>query len=281
MQINLAFLYLLGKKRTKYSIKVQCFFADRKCVRNKWFSHKVDVLGIRGYVYVVVVHKLKKIRMKQILIIILILISVKVSSQNDTLYLKTDHIVFRGEVYNETNSNKEKTGKWINYKTNYYTVPILAECASGYDKSGMDCHWYTNGTYVYRALRDGEKEEIRIIKKKSCDTINGSIYTTINAEIIRSKVAPDEYFLSSEGIYLKNEKSGLWRYYYETGEKIKTIDYLAGIPIESYSIYRRDGSVMLHVEKRNDSKWIVSKHKESGEKFEEKSGAIEDFKDLY
>jgi hypothetical protein len=220
--------------------------------------------------------------MKQILIIILILISVKANSQNDTLYLKTDHIVFRGEVYNKTNNNEEKTGKWINYKTNFFIVPILAECASGYDsESGMDCHWYTNGTYVYRSLKDGEKEETRIIKKERSDTINGSIYTTIEADIIRSKIAPDTYVITGKGSYLKNKKNGLWNYYYETGAKLKTIVYLAGIPIESYSIYSRDGSVMLHVEKRNDSIWVVSKHKESGEKFEEKSGSIEDFKVLY
>jgi|SRR5690554_695313 len=220
--------------------------------------------------------------MKQITIIILILFSVNANSQNDTLYLRRDHIVFRGEVYNKTNSNQEKTGKWINYNTNFSIVPILAECASGYDmESGMDCHWYTDGTYVYRPLMKGEEEEIRIIKKESRDTINGSIYVTIKADIIRSKIASDAYFIDSEGVYLKNQKCGLWRYYYETGEKLKTIEYLAGIPIKSYSIYRRDGSVMLHVEKQNDSTWIVSKHKENGEKFEEKSGSIEDFKVLY
>jgi len=220
--------------------------------------------------------------MKQILIISLILIAVKANSQNDTIYLKSDHLILRGEVYNKTNSIKEKIGKWVNYEINFFIIPVLSECASGFDiETGMDCHWYTNGTYVYRALEVGEKEETRIIKKESCDTIKGSIYTRYEADIIKSKIAPDEYFISSEGIYIKNEKSGLWKYYYENGENLKAIEYLAGIPIKSFSVFRKEGSIMLSVEKQNDSTWLVSKYSKKGTNLEEKSGSLKDFKDLY
>ncbi len=220
--------------------------------------------------------------MKQILIISLVLFVIKANSQNDTIYLKSDHIIYRGEAFNKTNSNNGKSGKWINYEIKFFIIPFLSECASGFDtESGMDCHWYTDGTYVYRPLKVGEKEETRIIKKKSCDTINGSIYTNIKADIIRSKIAPDAYFISSEGSYKKNKKSGLWKHYYESGEKLKTIEYIDGIPFESFYIYRRDGSIMISVKKQNDSTWLVSKHSKSGEKFEEESCSIKDFQALY
>ncbi|WP_289056171.1 hypothetical protein [Carboxylicivirga marina] len=219
--------------------------------------------------------------MKQIFITSLILFALKATSQNDTIFLKSDHLVLKGEVYNKTNENEEKIGNWINYEFKSI-MPLLVENASGYDiESGMDCHWETYGTYVYRALNIGEKEETRITKKKSCDTIRGSIYYSITADIIRSKIAPDAYFISSEGSYKNGKKSSLWKYYYETGTELKRIEYLNGFPIESYSIYRKDGSVMIHVEKQKDSKWLVSKYSKSGKKFEEKSGSIEDFKGLY
>jgi len=219
--------------------------------------------------------------MKQIFIISLIFFALKAHSQNDTIYLKSDHLVFRGEIFNKTNGNKEKIGKWISYEFTSI-IPFLSECASGYDaESGMDCHWYTNGTYVYRALNIGEKEETRIIKKESCDTLRGSIYYSIEADIIKSKIPPDIYFITSEGSYVNDKKSGLWKYYYGTGTEFKRIEYLAGFPIENYSIYRRDGTVMLHVERQKTSKWVVSKYSQSGEKLEEKSGSIEDFKGLY
>ena len=217
--------------------------------------------------------------MKQLLLLTLIFISLKANSQNDTIYLKADHLIFRGEVFNKINSSGEKNGKWINFEINDYS--ILSECASGFDiGTGMDWNGYTNGTYVYRALKVGEEEETRIIKKESCDTVNGAIYTRIIAEIIKSKIAPNAYFISGEGMYLNNRKSGLWKYYYESGEKLKTIKYWDGIPSEGFYVFRRDSSIMLSIQKQNGSTWIVSKYHIDGERFEEKIGSIKDFEEL-
>jgi antitoxin component YwqK of YwqJK toxin-antitoxin module len=72
----------------------------------------------------------------------------------------------------------------------------------------------------------------------------------------------------------------VWKYYYDTGEKLKTVNYKDGIPFESFNIYRKDASLMISVIKQN-STWVVSKYSENGKIFEKKPGLIKDFEMLY
>jgi hypothetical protein len=193
----------------------------------------------------------------------------------------SDCLILNGETFNKINTNNEKTGKWIDYEIDYWSLPYILELASGYDDStSMDCHWNINGNYVFRPLKYGETEDERITKKEHCDTIKGTIYTNLEIEIVKSKIAPEYYYINCKGSYSRNKKNGVWKYYYDTGEKLKTVNYKDGIPFESFNIYRKDASLMISVIKQN-STWVVSKYSENGKIFEKKPGLIKDFEMLY
>ncbi|MFZ7132261.1 MAG: hypothetical protein ACOWWR_07880 [Eubacteriales bacterium] len=218
--------------------------------------------------------------MKRIFVICIVLISFNAYSQNDTIYLRSDYLILKGDTLNKINSQKERIGKWIKYEINDYYG--FSELASGFDnETGMDCHWHTYGNYVYRALKAGEKEESRIIRKEEIDTIKGSIFHDLKVDLIRSKIAPEDYSIISEGKYRNNKKHGTWKYYTKTGKNSKTIKYQNGLPIESFNIYRNDGSLMISAEKQKDSLWIVAKHSKEGKRFDIKKDSIKNFPLLY
>lgn len=158
--------------------------------------------------------------MKAIFILCLIIIARETYSQNDTIHLMKDCLILNGDTFNKTNTNKERIGKWIDYEIDYRSLPYLLELASGYDDStGMACHWYIEGNYVFRPLKYGEKEDTRITKKEHVDTINWSIYTDLEIEIVKSKIAPKYYYINSQGSYIRNKKSGKWNYYTTAQER--------------------------------------------------------------
>jgi len=218
--------------------------------------------------------------MKQISIICLILFALNANSQNDTLYLFNDHIQLKGVKYNCMSENLKKTGSWIDFGI-YYGSGVL-ECASGYDpESNVDCHWYTNSSIIYRPLKENEKEGFQIITSTELDTSFRDKRYYIKAEEIRSKIPAEEYFIEAKGKYDNGKKTGLWTFYYKTGVVRKRINYNNDIPVESFKVYRENRTLMMNLEKINNSKWKLSKYSEKGNIIELKIVSIEDFKMLY
>lgn len=206
--------------------------------------------------------------------------SLVVKSQNDTLYLKKDYILFQGVKYNCVDENLNKIGNWIEYGENQNL--IMVESASGYDaESDIDCHWYTNVTIKYRPLEKEEIDGLRVIKSEKLDTSFSDKRYHIEAEEIQSKIPPDTYFIKSKGKYEINKKSGKWTYFYQTGKIRKEIIYKNDLPDKSFKIFREDGTLMINVEKIDNMQWKVSKHSEFEKLKESKIRQIDEFKMLY
>jgi hypothetical protein len=186
----------------------------------------------------------------------------------------------RGVKYNRLNSDFKRTGSWIVYgiKKDLF----LSSCASGYDTETMvDCHWYTDVSMKYRLLKDTEIEGERIVLEERLDTTFNDKRYYIQAQEIHSKIPPDVYFIVSKGKYENGKKFGIWTYYYQTGIVRKTINYNNNIPIESFKIFRENGTLMLSAEKISNSKWKILKYSKEGIVIEQKIGSIEEFKMLY
>lgn len=217
--------------------------------------------------------------MKQIVIIAFVFCSLVVKSQNDTLYLKKDCILFKEVKYNCVDENLNKTGSWIEYGENQSSI---IENATGYDaESEVDCHWYTNVTIKYRPLEIGEKDGMRLIKREKLDTSFMDKRYHIEAEEIQSKIPPDSYYFKAKGKYDLNKKSGRWTYFYQTGKILKEIIYKNDLPDKSFKILREDGTLMINVEKIDNIQWKVSKYSELGKLKETQIGQIDKFKMLY
>lgn len=218
--------------------------------------------------------------MKQIIIIVLVLCSLVAKSQNDTLYLKKDYILFQGVKYNCVDENLNKIGNWIEYGENQNL--IILESASGYDaESDVDCHWYTNVTTKYRPLEIGEIDGMRLIKSEKLDTSFMDKRYHIEAEEIQSKIPPDSYYLKARGKYDVNKKSGRWTYLYQTGKVLKEIIYKNDLPYKSFKIFREDGTLMINVEKIDNMQWQVAKYSKLEKLIEIKTGQIDEFEMLY
>ncbi|PIQ35181.1 MAG: hypothetical protein COW63_01655 [Bacteroidetes bacterium CG18_big_fil_WC_8_21_14_2_50_41_14] len=218
--------------------------------------------------------------MKQIFIIILVLFSYIAKSQNDTLYLKKDCILLRGDKFNHFDDNNKKTGDWIEYGIKKDL--IISECASGFDdEANVDCHWYTFATINYRPLKTGETEGLRIIKSKTLDTSFGDKRYHIQAEEIQSKIPGNIYFINAKGKYENDKKTGKWTFYYDNGNILKSVNYKNDLPNESFSIFRKDGTKMINLEKIDDILWKISKYSDNEKLVETIIDSINEFKPLY
>jgi hypothetical protein len=218
--------------------------------------------------------------MKEIIIIILVFCSLVAKSQNDTLYLKKNCIQFQGVKYNFLDDNLNKIGDWIEYGESQNLM--LLECASGYDsESDVDCHWYTNVTIKYRPLEIGEKDGMRIVKSEKLDTSFMDKRYHIEAEEIQSKIPPDSYYFKARGKYDFNKKSGRWTYFYQTGKILKEIIYKNDLPDKSFKIFREDGTLMISVDKIDNTHWEIAKYSELEKLKETQTGKIDEFKILY
>lgn len=218
--------------------------------------------------------------MKLIYFLILSFVVINASSQNDTLYLKKDHLLLNGIEYNRVNQNLERTGLWINYSIS--ELNSYFEMASGFDlESDVDCHWYTEFTNTYKPLDENEKDGDRVILSERIDTSFNDKRYHIKAVDIYSKVPPESYFITDRGKYENDKKNGEWIYYYESGVIMKIINYKEGRPAKSYEIYRENGTLMIFAKKMGGQKWEISKYLESGELIESEIYNLEDFQMLY
>lgn len=218
--------------------------------------------------------------MKLIYILILCFVGINANSQNDTLYLRKDHVLLNGIEFNRVNQNHERTGIWINYSIS--ELYSYFEMASGFDlESDVECHWYTEFTNKYKPLNKNEKEGYRVIISERLDTSFNDKRYHIKAEDIYSKVPPESYYIVDRGKYENDKKIGEWIYYYESGAIKKIINYKEDRPVKSYEIYRENGTIMLFVKKVGGQKWEISKFFESGELIESEVYNLEDFQMLY
>jgi len=248
--------------------------------------------------------------MKITILILLISLSINSFSQNDTIYLEGNNVVFGNQKYNLLNSEGEKDGKWIHYKA--FDVELLHSSSFIFDE---DDDYWTDRTFInYRSLKGRESDGMVILVKTEIDTLVDYIHYNKIYHEIWSKIPPEEYTLESVGFYENGVKTGIWIYYHATdrlnssierlciesrgsfengykidkwlffypnGELKKTIMYKHGLPTRGYKIFRNNGTVVVEMKKLNDSIWEANRYSETGIKLENHADRIEEFDILY
>lgn len=195
-------------------------------------------------------------------------------AQTDTLYLYEKYVELNGRRFNRVEDGF-KTGKWkeFNIETNNSTLWL---------RSGEDCHWHDIVSTEYRPLKQGEYNGIEILMSGTDgDTINGQIYYSGYYIKIVNQVPPHKFYVSGEGVYKKNKKTGKWFYFYEDGNIKKVIRYKNGLPKRNFDIYRPDGTIMMEVIKIDRQNWKINKYTETGILIESKIRKINDLEALY
>lgn len=198
----------------------------------------------------------------------------KCIAQNDTIYLKKNHLILNGETYNKIDSSNKKTGKWISYSIDNSII----ELALG---SGENFHVYDESIIEYRALKKEENFGIKTLVNTKVDTIDSVLYYDNKYLEIRDKIPPDLYFITNIGDYKCDKKEGLWEYFYESGNLKKTIYYLNGLPEKDFKIFRDDKSLMIEMTKINEDLWEVKKYNPDGTLVDTQIGSIDKFKMIY
>ena len=185
---------------------------------------------------------------KQLTFLILLFFFLPVNSQNDTLYLKTDSLIYRGKIYNKM-IDSNKSGDWIEYEIiNNGSVTLVNW--DGIDSIG---NWI-GGQYEI-------KTEYSANNSPNDESINESFLIHINYE---NKIPKDNYYISGKGKYYKNKKQGIWRYYYSNGQLLKTIEYNQSEPISNFTIFYKNGRKKINSNKIKNNLWNVSKYSNEG-----------------
>ena len=194
-------------------------------------------------------------------------------SQNDTIYLKDNFIIFQNKEYNKY-LNNEKSGNWIEFEiiSDSYTVSL---------SSGVNEHWHEIIRKKYRPLKENEYNGMKIKIKENTDTITEIVYHEIIYHEIFEKIPPDNCFIVAKGSYKNNLKNDKWIFYYYSGKIKKEIYYSDGLPQMGFKIYREDGSVMIDVQKKSSKEWNVCKFSACGKIINCEIKKIEEFIDLY
>ncbi len=134
----------------------------------------------------------------------------------DTIYLKANHIVINGQVFNELKSGV-KEGYWIQYEF----IPFAKE--EGGPWHGHKRWGYYSVDTIYRPLQEGEFSGIKnVIANDSTIRDNGWKSYNYEAEIIIDYILPSQYYIESKGNYKNGKKIGLWEYYNQEGKLIRT-----------------------------------------------------------
>lgn len=219
--------------------------------------------------------------MKNKLIILLLgFLTFESYSQNDTLQLFDNCILFRGREYNKL-INGLKHGKWIDYYIIDDNESVFS-CASGVNlNNGKDVHWYIFSENVYRPLKPLEKEGEQIVLSSVVDSTFGDITYEISELIIFSKMPSELFYITSRGNYRNDLKTGKWIFYYKSGTVRKEIDYLNGLPTTGFDVFRENGKLMIEIIRLNDSDWFICKYSETGEILECGIKKIDEFRSLY
>ncbi len=204
------------------------------------------------------------------------LIALECYSQNDTLYLMSESIVLNGQTYNQRGADGLKYGNWIEYYIDNLKTDIKLILASG---DGF--HDHSEIHTLYRSLRAGEYNGIRMPIEESVDTIDGVLYYGGTYNEIHNNIPKEHYYIECVGKYESGQKQGIWDYYYRTGQLKKQINYKNDIPISGFQIFYRTGNLKMEYIIKNDSIGEVRKYKENGKLFEIDIMRTEKLKALY
>jgi antitoxin component YwqK of YwqJK toxin-antitoxin module len=218
--------------------------------------------------------------MKNLLtILFLVLLTFESFSQNDTVHLFHNHILYRGQQFNRI-INGVKQGMWIEYtiddSPDYYIL------GSGLDlKSGQEVHFQNDIQIQYRPHKPSEKEGERIILDKSIDTTSVGIIYSASVLEIHNKVPANQFHITARGKYINDKKNGRWMYYYIAGNIRKEIEYLDGLPATGFKIFRENGNLMFDVIRINYADWKICRYSETGKLIDCELKFIDEFRDLF
>jgi antitoxin component YwqK of YwqJK toxin-antitoxin module len=200
-------------------------------------------------------------------------------SQNDTLQLFDNYILFQGKKYNRI-INGVKQGKWIDFIImNDYG---MLEYGSGVNTdSGQEIHFENDVQIEYRPLKTTEKEGDRIVLYKSVDTTSIGIIYYASVKEIHSIVPGNQFYITAMGRYKDDLKIESWTFYHRTGEIKKEIDYLNGLPTTGFKIFRDNGVLMFDVIRLNNTDWNICRYSETGKLLDCELKKIDEFSRLY
>jgi hypothetical protein len=219
--------------------------------------------------------------MKNILLIIVTIgfVTFESYSQNDTIQLFENHILFRGEEINKIIEG-DRQGKWIDFTI--VNEKLTISSASGFDENGNNLHWHTMTQKEFRALQTTEKEGEKLVFSESVDsTYRNRIYHSISEVSIHSKVPPDNYYITAKGGYQNDLKTGKWTFYHDSGAVKKEIEYLNGLPTQEFKIFRETGDLIFDVTRLTKTDWKICKYSETGKLLDCEVKNIDEFRALY
>lgn len=197
-------------------------------------------------------------------------------SQNDTLYLECDHIVLNGKILNKINQEGKRDGEWKEYDFTESRYSITSEMGSG-----ENFHFYRDQYIEYKPLSNGEHNGMYKRTSHHFDTIDGVLYSYSEVIIFLNKIPPEDYYISSRGIYKNDLKEGKWNYYYSSGTLIKSILYKSGEPVKSYKIYDENEKIKAKMKRNNKTTWTAIQYSPEGKKLRKITNEITHFKMLY
>jgi len=206
-------------------------------------------------------------------ILIILTYSLNSYSQNDTIYLQDNCVIFQNNEYNKY-SDSLKSGLWIDYEINDPYIEI--ENGSG-DKYHTEIATYSE----FRSLKKNEYCGMKVTIKESTHYYNGDEYYSCTYNRITNKIPHDCYNLLAIGEYRNNLKIKEWTYYYRSKKVLKSIYYTEGLPSNGFKVFRENGSLMIEVLKTAPTCWEIKKYSEAGKILSCENMKIDDFKLLY
>lgn len=211
--------------------------------------------------------------MRVLLFVILVFSSFSAFSQNDSVYLLSDHLIFGGKKANMV-VNGSKTSFWIDY---VLTPSALTSVVR--KDSAQNC--YHKIQNEYRPLAEGEVEGLMILLPQYTDTLIDGNSCFKAFKKITNKLSASEYRVIAKGSYLNNLKDGYWEYFHANGQLAKRIHYTKGLPDASFQVLREDGTISLDVQRVGENEWEVCKYSDMLRKIGCKRQKIDEFKALY
>jgi hypothetical protein len=215
----------------------------------------------------------------QLIILLLGFLTFESFSQNDTVQLFDNYILYRGQQYNRI-INGMKQGRWIEYTID--DSPDKYILGSGYDlDSGLDAHFHDYIQIQYRPFKPTETEGERIILYQNTDTSSVGIIYSASIIEIHNEVPANQFHITARGKYINNKKHGKWTFFHNAGIIRKEIEYLNGIPTTGFNIFRENGKLMIEIIRLNNYDWFICKYSENGDILDCKIKKIDEFRSLY
>jgi hypothetical protein len=211
--------------------------------------------------------------MRVFLFVILVFSSFSAFSQNDSVYLFSDHLIFGGKKANMVVSGS-KTGFWIDYVlTPSALTPFVRK------DSVQNC--YHKIQKEYRPLNEGEVDGLMILLPQHTDTLIDGTSCFKVFKKITNRLAAGEFRATAKGSYLNNLKDGYWEYFHANGQLAKRIHYTKGLPDASFQVLRDDGTISLDVQRVGENEWEICKYSDMLRKIGCKRQKVNEFKALY